>query len=125
MGILYILFRAKRQQRIIPVLQGNTNSSLEFIKTVGRLYFLQNDHKKLAQRKMQLFLSYVREHFLIPTHNIDQAMKERLATKAEVPLETIEEIFLRYQRLDRASEISASHLVNFHQVIEKFYSISK
>ena len=125
MGILYILFRAKRQQRVIPVLAGNKNSSLEFIKTVGRLYFLQNDHKKLAQRKMQLFLAYVREHFLIPTHQIDQAMKERLAVKSEVPLEIIEEIFLRYQRVDRATEVSSSHLVNFHQIIEKFYTMSK
>ncbi len=125
MGLLYILFRAKRQQQIIPVLPENKNSSLEFIKTVGRLYFLQNDHRKLAQRKMQLFLAYVREHYLIPTHQVDQAMKERLAIKSEVPLSVIEEIFLRFQRLDRASEISTSHLVNFHQVIERFYATSK
>ncbi len=121
----YLLFRAKRKQRVIPVLEKNTNTSLEFIKTVGRLYFLQNDHRKLAGQKMKLFLAYVRDHYSIPTQNIDSDMKQRLANKSEIPLKLIEEIFSRYQRIQRAPDVSTTHLVNFHFAVEDFYKKSK
>ncbi|MFN7119676.1 MAG: hypothetical protein ACK4TA_22970, partial [Saprospiraceae bacterium] len=41
-GLLFLLFRTKRRQRVIPVLEPNTNTSLEFVSTIGRLYFLEN-----------------------------------------------------------------------------------
>ena len=39
LALLYLLFRAKRKQRVIPVLEPNHNTSLEFISTIGRLVF--------------------------------------------------------------------------------------
>jgi len=121
----YLFFRAKRKQQIVPVLETKENSSLEYIKTVGRLYFLQNDHKKLASQKMKLFLQHVRTHYTIPTHEISTEMKDRLASKAQVPIELVEEIFTRYKRLQREDTVSTSHLTNFHFAVEEFYKKSK
>ena len=50
-GVLYLFFRAKRKQRIIPVIEPNKNTSLEFVETIGTLHFQQNDHRQLAMQK--------------------------------------------------------------------------
>jgi len=121
----YLFFRAKRKQQIVPVLETKENSSLEYIKTVGRLYFLQNDHKKLASQKMKLFLQHVRTQYSIPTNEISAEMKDRLASKSKVPIALVEEIFTRYKRLQRDNQQSSSHLTNFHFAVEEFYKKSK
>ena len=39
--LVYALFASKRQQRKIPVLEPLTNSSFDFVETVGRLYYVK------------------------------------------------------------------------------------
>ncbi|MEN9609703.1 MAG: hypothetical protein RLZZ628_517 [Bacteroidota bacterium] len=63
--LLYMFFAAKRVQRLIPVLPQKTNDSLGFIKTVGRVYFLQNDSVKLCAEMLQYFQIFVREKYRI------------------------------------------------------------
>ncbi|MBK9014266.1 MAG: hypothetical protein IPM82_09290 [Saprospiraceae bacterium] len=69
MAVFYLIFRAKRRQRVIPVLEKNANTSLEFIGTIGRLFFIQNNHRQLATQKMRLFLIFVRERYHLPAKN--------------------------------------------------------
>ena len=83
MAVLYLIFRAKRRQRVIPVLEKNENTSLEFINTIGRLYFIQNNHRQLALEKMKLFLGFIREHYHLPTREINDAFKKQLIVKAK------------------------------------------
>ena len=85
LALLYLLFRAKRKQRVIPVLEPNTNTSLEFTKTIGNLYYQQKDHSKLAQQKMKLFLAHVRMHYRIPTHEINEQLIRQIRLKSELP----------------------------------------
>ena len=56
MGLLFLIFKAKRKQRVIPVLKENTNNSLAFINTIGNLYFRKNDHKQLCEDQLQIWL---------------------------------------------------------------------
>jgi len=49
--IVYIIFEGKRKQRYIPVIRGNVNTSLEFIETIGRLYYHRRDNKDVAIKK--------------------------------------------------------------------------
>lgn len=121
MGLLYLLFRAKRQQRIIPVLETNTNTSLAFIRTIGSLYFLQNSHKKLALQKMKFFLGDVREQFRIQTKQLDAAFATELATRAEVSEELINRILLYYNNINSSKFVSENTLMEFHQLLEQFW----
>ena len=120
-GLLYLLFRAKRTQRIIPVMDKNVNTSLEFIATIGRLYFLQNDHKKLCLKKMKLFLSYVRERYNIPTQEIDEAFINSLSLRSEVPEKVINKIVLMHQNIRKSGFISEKTMIDFHLEMDKFY----
>ena len=121
MAVLYLIFRAKRRQRIIPVLEKNENTSLEFINTIGRLYFLQNNHRQLALDKMKLFLGFVREHYNMPTKETNEAFKKQLSLKSEIPLEVINKIFTIHGNIERSKFSSENTLVAFHQEMERFY----
>ncbi|MEM7105570.1 MAG: hypothetical protein AAF502_20700 [Bacteroidota bacterium] len=123
--ILYVLFRAKRRQRIIPVLKENANTSLEYIKTIGSLYFQQNAHKKLAQQEMKLFLYFLRDRYNIPTQQLDETFIKKVAIKSEVPAEEIQKILKTWKKVQRSSSIAPNTLVYFHGLVDDFYRNSK
>lgn len=121
MAVLYLIFRAKRQQRIIPVLEKNENTSLEFINTIGRLYFIQNNHRQLALEKMKLFLGFIREHYHLTTREINDAFKKQLSQKSEIPISVIEKIFTIHTNILQSKFTSENTLVTFHREMEQFY----
>ncbi len=57
--LLFFVFRIKRRQRIIPVVEPPTNDSLDFAKTMGNLYFNSADNKTLAQKKIAILKEYL------------------------------------------------------------------
>lgn len=121
MAVSYLLFRAKRRQRIIPVLEQNTNTSLEFIGTIGRLFFLQNNHKQLALQKMKLFLGFVRDRYHLPTRDLDEAFAKNLAFRSEMPEQEISKMLTLHRNISSSNYVSENVLVDFHQIIERFY----
>lgn len=124
-GLFYLFFRAKRKQRIIPVLPPNTNTSMEFISTIGTLYFLQNDHKKLCLQKMKLFLAYIRERYFLSTKDLDDPFVDRLAGKSEIPKEIVRKILLYYKNIQSSPFVSEKTLIEFHLEMDKFYKNCK
>ena len=125
LGLLYLLFRAKRKQRIIPVLEQNENTSFEFISTIGRLYFLQNDHKKLCVQKMKLFLSYIRDRYHLNTTQVDETFKNKLAAKSEIPRAELDKIFDFHKNIQNSNSVSEQTLIDFHQRMDVFYKNCK
>lgn len=123
--LIYIIFYAKRRQRIIPVLEPNTNTTIEFAETMGYLYFEEQNHKKIADHKMNLFLAYIRNNYHLHTNVVDDNLMKRISLKSQVPIEEVQKIFKEYQRLDFKVEIDANDLVAFHNMIESFYQKSK
>lgn len=120
MGLLYMLFRAKRQQRIIPVLEKNENTSLTFVKNIGHLYFLQNNHRLLALQKVRLFLADVRERYHINTTNLDDNFVQKLHTRSGVAVASIEKLLLLHRNIQSSSFTSENVLIEVHQLIERF-----
>ncbi len=125
MAFLYLLFRTKRKQRIIPVLEPNTNTSLQFVSTIGRLYFLQNNHKQLALQKMKLWLNFVRERYHLRGVEVDDKFQQKLIIKSEVSEILVGKIFRWHHDIVESDDIVAQMLMEFHQLIEEFYRTCK
>lgn len=124
-GLLYLLFRTKRRQRIIPVIEANNNTSLEFLSTIARLYFLQNDHKKLALHKMRLFQSFIRERYHLQGREMDEELIEKLTIKSDVSRELISKIMLMYNNIKNSNMMTENTLIQFHQLLDDFYKNCK
>jgi len=125
MGLLYLFFRAKRRQRIIPVLEENKNTSFEYISTIGSLYFLKNDHKKLCGQKMKLFLSFIRDKYNISTSTLDDEFRQKLTAKSEISLTLIDKILGMHQNISTSSFVSEQTLIDFHLMVDDFYKNCK
>ncbi len=125
LALLYLLFRAKRRQRVIPVLEKNSNTSLEFLSTIGRLYFLQNDHQRLAIQQMRQFRSFVNRQYGLPARDLDSEFVEKLAGKSEIPEKAIQAIIDQFRTIEQAGRIEPDTLITFHQKIDSFYKHCK
>jgi len=126
LGLLYVLFQAKRRQRIIPVLEKNTNTSLEFVATIGRLYFMQQNHKQLCLQKTRLFQSFLKRRYGFNARSLkDAEERRRLATVAEVDPGKLERLVILAQNIQGASLVSERTLEEYHHLLDYFYKNSK
>jgi len=121
MGLLYLIFRAKRRQRVIPVLEANTNTSLQFISTIGRLYFMQSNHKQLALQKTRLFQVFIKEKYNMNSRDFTDDLATRLAIRSGVANTDIEQIFKMHKNIASGNFVSENTLIDFHKALEKFY----
>jgi hypothetical protein len=124
---LYVIFAAKRTQRVIPILEQKTNTSLEFVKMVSALHFRSKNHMEMARKKMKYFLYYVRSKYGVHGHPFTAEMMARLSEKSKVPLNDVEAVFKFNKLIEEGSNgfIDEPRLRNFYHVIENFYKQCK
>jgi hypothetical protein len=119
--LLYAIFAGKRTQRIIPVIPMPKNTSLEFVQNIGKMYFQQGDHSKIAQKKIYHLLLYIRERFGLRTHTIDDEFKEMLTQRTGLPRREIELLFSEIVHAERTTGLSEWALLSLNRRIEEFY----
>ena len=118
--IIYAIFAGKRTQRVIPIVEPPQNTSLDFVKTVGRLYFQQGDHDNVARKRMQYFLAELRERYGLNTTVLDREFTETLARKSGVPMEETAELVRMIRNAQASISLSEYDLLTLNRAIEKF-----
>jgi len=119
--LAFIIFRAKREQRPIPVLERTVNTSLEFAQTIGRLYFNYQDHKNLAEKKILYLYDFIRNHLQIPMSDTPDAnILARIAQKAAIPQNEVDSLFEKIQHTRSQSHISPEELADLNHKINDF-----
>jgi hypothetical protein len=124
---IYIVFAARRRQRIIPVLEPKTNTSLEFIKLISRLHFQNGNHVDMARKKMKYFLYFVRSKYGIHAEAFQEPQILRLSDKSKVALEDVSNIFRQYYLIEEKfrNNIEANRLLDLYFAIDNFYKQCK
>lgn len=89
--LLFVIFNAKRKQRIIPIEEPLKNKSVEFVKSIGNLYMQEGDFHDMMAKKAQYFLHRVRIELLIDTQNLDDNFVHLLHLKTGKSIEKIKE----------------------------------
>lgn len=124
-GLLYVLFRAKRRQRVIPVVPTNRNTSLDYIQTVGQLYFQREHHKKLIQQQMRLLLRHLRDRYHVATNQLDSRFVEETAARSGIAAAHIQRTLDMFDRIERSGIVTDNTLVDFHRLVDHFYQKGK
>lgn len=122
---VFAIFAGKRTQRIIPTVEVPKNTSLEFVQTIGKMYFQQGDHANIVQKKIQHLLLYIRERFGIRTHELNDEFKEALTQKTGIPRLDIDVLFGEIAHAERSGIITEYALLSLNRRIEDFYQKTK
>lgn len=119
--VVYVLFAGKRTQRIIPVVEPPKNTSLEFTKAVGQVYFQQGDHDDLARKKIQYFLAHLRDRYQLSTTGLDNTFTDMLAQKSGLLLAEARALTQLIRAAQRSTLLSEYELLSLNEAIEQFY----
>lgn len=118
--LFYAIFAGKRTQRIIPIVEPIQNTSLDFVKTVGQLYFQQGDHDNLIRKKIQYFLAHLRERYNLNTTRLDNEFSETLARKSGGSVAETTELVQLLRNAQKSISLSEYDLLTLNRAIEKF-----
>lgn len=125
-ALLFIFFEAKRRQRIIPILRPLPNTTLLFTRTVAGLYRQGNDHTRLANKKISLFLEYLRTRFHEPDLDLnDEQLRERLTQKSGVSREELNKLFRLINFTRTAPQVTDQQLLQLSHAISAFRRMSR
>lgn len=122
--LLYVLMGLKRRQRIVPVIQPNTNSSVTFAETIGRLYLQKKDHHNIAHKMVTYFLEKVRTTFFLSTSAINAEFISSLSRKSGVTETEVKSTFQYIQQLQESERISDAELLELHNRLLQFFKHS-
>ena len=124
--LMYVLFESKRRQRIVPEIPKPVNSSVSFVETIGRLYYNKGDHSNIGQKMTQHFLEWVRAHYYIHTHKLDEHFVLQLIHKSGLPensvrslVDTMREVYIERKPIDEHD------LYHLYHSIQQFYNNHK
>ena len=123
--ILFIIFYGRRKQRIIPVIPPLQNSSLEFVRTVGNLYYQQKEHNNIAMKKIAYFLDYLRNRYFLKSSVLDDEALKKISDKSLYPIEKLKNLFSLIEQIRNGNFVTETELVKVNSQIENFYERTK
>ena len=120
-GILFfIIFEGKRKQRYIPILTPLKNQTLAFTRTIATMYFEKQDHKSIAEYKINYLLAFVRTKLNIPTTTINEAFYNYVALRSGHSHTDVEKLFKFCEEIHLKNQVSAEDLMKLNKMIENF-----
>lgn len=121
--LVYVIFESKRKQNIVEEIPVVENSSVSFAQTVGRLYFNKGNHSNLADKMIIQFLDWVRQHYFIPTNQLDDFFITKLSLKSNQPIEKIKELTIMIEKIHiRKLKITQEELAHLYLLIHSIYN---
>lgn len=117
----FLIFRSKREQRIIPIYTKEENHTVEFAKTISSLYQENGEVKDIISKKIDYFLYKLRKTFLIDTDDItNKQFIEFVAQKANLSQEECLENFTILKNIYDKNQPNEHDLKVVYQIIENY-----
>ncbi len=111
--LIFMIFTAKRKQRVIPVIKDPENHLLKFIRSLSTLYLRKSDNNDILQKKYTLFGEQLQRKYGIDIINKphDQELFERIAQKTGHPTNEIKSLFKNFEVIDSDFNLSDKMLI--------------
>lgn len=119
---IYALTELRRRQRVIPVIDKPTNDSLEFVKTMGLLYYEKGDHANLAHKMVAYFMEHARSRYKIFAQKPDEDFVKELSDKSGVSEPLVRDIVTQVNRINNTGVYTDTELIALQKNIEAFYN---
>jgi hypothetical protein len=117
---MLFLVDSKRKQRPITEIPALQNASVDFVKTVGRLYFQQKNNQNLAIKMITAFLEDIRSSYKLSTSVLNEEFVQKLAFRAGRPLSDIHRLVQTIHEIRLKADVSDPEIMDLHQQINQF-----
>ncbi len=99
--LLFMIFTARRRQRVIPVMKQPVNKRMEFTELIGTLYFRRRDHAGLVRKKYIFFAETLRRVIQVDVEDQSQYFQtvDRMAGKTGIGTEKISALLTKLHRV--------------------------
>lgn len=122
--VLFVVYNSKRRQRVIPLLDPMKNTSVEFAKVVGAVYYQQRDNKDIVHKKIIYLLHFIRNHYRLKTSELDAAFRENLLHRSGIEEPIIDALIKEINAINRGKYLSDQELLALNAYMEQFYEQS-
>lgn len=119
--LLYLVVESKRRQRVIPVLKPLENRSLQFVKTIGSLYFKQRNNADLAKKKAIFFKEFLRERYFLSKISATDECVAMVSAKSGVSIHLVQQLLDSIDFYETAQKVSDIGLIQLYRKMEIFY----
>lgn len=119
--LIFVVFEMKRRQRIIPIIPKLTNSSVDFVKVVGKVYYQQRDNRDIASKKINYLLEFIRTTYRLKTNEIDEELINAVVLKSGENEHDTRQLFATIDEVNKPGRVSDHLLITLNKLIEKFY----
>ncbi|CAM4115612.1 hypothetical protein FLAN108750_11125 [Flavobacterium antarcticum] len=121
--LVFIFFNVKRKQRIVPIVEPLENTTIEFTKTIGNLYFQEGNHHTIIDKKIIYLLDKIRRDYLLDTTVLDDKFVQKLQHKTGKNLEDLKQLCYKINQHRKGNYESVENdLVEINTLIEKIFS---
>lgn len=118
--VLYLAFASKRRQRIVPLKPVNSNASISFVETIGRLYLQKKDNQNIAHKMTTYFLEYIRTKYYLNTSHLNAEFFSSLSRKSGVEEAEVKQFFDFIQQLQDSAEVTDLELLEYNNRMQQF-----
>jgi len=118
--LLFVIFEGKRKQRSIPILTPLKNKTVAFTQTIANMYYEKQEHKNIAEHKINYLLEFIRVKLHIPTTNRNNTFYEYVALRSGNSYQEVEKLFEFCEIIHIKNEITSEELIKLNKMIEKF-----
>jgi predicted nucleic acid-binding protein len=119
--LLYILVNIKRKQRMINEIKPNTNTTVTFTETVGRLYLQKKNNKNIAEKMITYFYEHIRNNYFLNTTQVNNDFMNTLSRKSGVSIESTQKLFSTIDAINADRNVNDLSLLKLNELIQKFY----
>ena len=120
--LLFMLFNARRKQRVIPIIKPLENTTVAFTQTIASLYMKEENHKRLAEKKIKFFFERVRATYMLDTHTLNIQFIESLAAKSGNDLQKTKYLIFSIIEIHKRQTCSEEQLIVLHKMITNFFN---
>lgn len=118
--VVFMIFNAKRKQRVVPIIAPLPNLTVEFTKTIGNLYYHEGDHDNIIEKKIIYFLEKTRNEYLLDTQNLDESFILKMQQKSGKKEDDIRALIVLIHAFRKKTKQSTENdLITINNAIEK------
>ena len=119
--LAFLAFGGKRRQRFVPEKIPNTNTTVSYTETIGRLYLQKKDNRNIAMKMFTYFLEQVRNHYFLNTQNLNNEFAEALSRKSGVAEMKVQHLLNLMAETDTSQSVSDTRLLELHNLMQEYF----